>query len=179
MPSKHSKIVKHVHKKKGAKINALHENSRDAKRIRNAGARDERVANINATRQKQNRPWLDRVAFFQDKLPETLHPFDLDQIKSDIAEYLSRHDEELAALKAERRPGRPPSNRQLLLEQAIKSEQQEFESGFWVPDLQDEGTLMKLDAWKGSWLELGVLRFVRVEKDGVVKESSFPPRGAS
>ena len=179
MPSQHSKVVKHVHKKKGAKINSLHENSRDAKRIRNAGARDERVANMHSTRQKQNRTFLDRIAFFQDKLPETLHPLDLDTIKSHIEEYLSRHDEELATLRKERRAGRPPSNRQSLLEQAIKAEQQEYESGFWVPDCQDEATLMKLDGWKGKWLELGVMRFVRVDKEGVMKESSFPPRGAS
>lgn len=179
MPSQHSKVVKHVHKKKGAKISSLHENSRDAKRIRNASARDERVANMHSTRQKQNRTFLDRIAFFQDRLPETLHPLSVDEIKSHIEEYISRYDEELATLKSERRPGRPASTRQALLEQAVEKERQEFESGFWLPDCQDESTLMKLDGWKGQWLELGVMRFVRIDKEGVMKESSFPPRGAS
>lgn len=179
MPSKLSKVTKRVTKKKGSRINALHENSRDAQRLRRAGARDERVANMKSTKQKTNLPWLERVAFFQDKLPETLHPLDVDEMKVLVEQYLQRHDEELNALKAERRPGRPASNRQSLLEQAIKAEAQEYESGFWLPNLQDVETLQKLDEWKGLWLGLGTLRFVRVQKDGEVKESQFPPRGTS
>lgn len=42
------KVHKHVSKKKGA-VEALHENSRDANRIRRAAARDDRVARVNAT----------------------------------------------------------------------------------------------------------------------------------
>lgn len=179
MPSKLNKVQKHVNKKKGSKVNALHENSRDAKRLRNAGARDERVARTTATREKANRQWLDRVAFFQERLPETLHPLDVAAMQDLIRQFLSRHDEELAGLKAERRPGRPPSNRQALLEQQLKLETHEYESGFWMPDLRDVETLEKLDAWKGEWLGLGNLRFARVEQGGGVKESQFPPRGAS
>lgn len=179
MPSKLNKVQKHVNKKKGNKVNTLHENSRDAKRLRNAGARDERVARTTATREKVNRQWLDRVAFFQDKLPETLHPLDVVAIQELVGQFLNRHEDELVALKQERRPGRPPSNRQALLEQQLKIEAQEYESGFWMPDLRDVETLEKLDAWKGEWLGLGNLRFVRVEQNGHVKESQFPPRGAS
>lgn len=179
MPSKLSKVTKRVTKKKGTKINALHENSRDAQRLRRAGARDERVANMKSTKQKTNLPWLERVAFFQDRLPETLHPLNVEEMKDLVAQFLQRHDEELNALKAERRPGRPASNRQSLLEQAVKAEAQEFVSGFWLPNLQDVETLQKLDEWKGLWLGLGSLRFLRVQKDGEVKESQFPPRGAS
>lgn len=131
------------------------------------------------TRQKQNRPWLDRVAFFQERLPETLHPFELEKIRELIQEFLDRHNEELETLKVERRSGRPPSTRQTLLEQAIKAEAGEFESGFWLPDLQDVTTLEKLDQWKGNWQSLGTMKFVRVPKEGSVKESQFPPRGAS
>ncbi|CAK4030741.1 Hypothetical predicted protein [Lecanosticta acicola] len=179
MPSKLNKVQKHVSKKKGARINALHENSRDAQRLRKAGARDERVARITATRQQANRPWLDRIAFFQDHLPATLHPMDVAQMRDLVQQFLARHDEELAQLKAERRPGRPPSNRQTLLEQQVKAEAQEYESGLWFPNLQDEETLVKLDGWAGEWMSLAVLRFIRVAKDGEVKESQFPPRGAS
>jgi translation machinery-associated protein 16 len=179
MVSSLNKVHKHVTKKKGAKIHALHENSRDAHRLRRAGARDERVMKMTSNRQKQNRPWLDRIAFFQDRLPDTLHPLDLDVIKSLVAEYLSRHDAELEELKNERRPGRPPSNRQLLLQQAMDAERKEYEAGLWLPDLRDEQTLMKLDGWTGEWSALSPFRFVRLNKEGVVKESQFPPRGAS
>lgn len=48
MPKSFSKVHKHIAKKRGA-IDALHENSRDAKRLRRAGIRDDRVARVSAT----------------------------------------------------------------------------------------------------------------------------------
>lgn len=179
MPSKLAKVQKHVTKKKGSKINSLHENSRDAQRLRKAGARDDRVARLSAVREKANNQWISRVAFFSEHLPETLHPLELADVQVLVAEFLARNDDELEELKAERRAGRPASTRQTLLEQQQKMEKQEYESGFWLPNLQDEETLIKLDRWKGDWVGLGIMRFVRVERSGAVKESQFPPRGAS
>lgn len=179
MPSKLAKVQKHVAKKKGSKITSLHENSRDAKRLRRAGARDDRVARLSATRERNNKPWIDRIAFFQERLPETLHPIVMEEIQALISEHLARNDEEIDVLKAERRPGRPASNRQTMLEDLKKTEEREYDSGFWLPNLQDEETLVKLDQWKGDWIGLGILRFVRIDRAGVAKESQFPPRGAS
>lgn len=56
MPSKLSKVHKHISKKKGAHFNSLHENSRDAQRLRRAGARDDRVNRMSAVKEKHNRP---------------------------------------------------------------------------------------------------------------------------
>lgn len=179
MPSKLAKVQKHVTKKKGNKIHSLHENSRDALRLRKAGARDDRVSRLTRVHKKANRHWLDRVYFFQDRLPETLHPMETEQIQAAVQEYLGRDAEELEQLKAERRAGRPPTTRQTLLEQQREVERQEYESGFWLPNMQDGETLVKLDAWNGDWLGLGVMRFMRVDAKGGVKESQFPPRGAS
>jgi translation machinery-associated protein 16 len=179
MPSKLAKVQKHVAKKKGSKITSLHENSRDAKRLRRAGARDDRVARLSATRERNNKSWIDRIAFFQERLPETLHPIVMEDIQALISEHLARNDEEIDLLKAERRPGRPASNRQTMLEDLKKTEEREYDSGFWLPNLQDEETLVKLDQWKGDWIGLGIMRFVRIDRAGVAKESQFPPRGAS
>jgi len=179
MPSKLAKVQKHVSKKKGAKINSLHENSRDARRLRKAGARDDRVVRLTAVREKANRQWLERIAFLQERLPATLHPLPTEQIRALVQEYLDRNNEELTQLKVERRSGRPASTRQTLLEQQLELETKEYVSGFWLPNLQDDETLIKLDAWKGDWLGLSNLRFVRVAPSGDVNESQFPPRGAS
>ena len=52
MPSRSlQKVQKHISKKKRAP-GELHEESRDARRLRRAGARDERVARITAVRSK-------------------------------------------------------------------------------------------------------------------------------
>jgi hypothetical protein len=53
MPSKFAKVQKQVSKKKGGAL-ALHENSRDALRLRSAVARDDRVARLAAMREKMN-----------------------------------------------------------------------------------------------------------------------------
>lgn len=179
MPSKLAKVQKHVAKKKGAKINSLHENSRDAKRLRNAGTRDDRVARLSAIREKANKLWLDRVAFVQARLPETLHPLDVESIRHIIEDYLARNDDEIVSLKAERRSGRPASTRQTLLEQQKHVDESEYDSGFWTPNLQDDVTLTKLDGWNGEWVALSTMSFVRVNRKGHVSASEFPPRGAS
>ncbi|KAK5734336.1 translation machinery-associated protein 16 [Elasticomyces elasticus] len=179
MPSKLEKVRKHVTKKKGSKINSLHENSRDAKRLRHAGARDDRVARLKRIHKSANRQWLERVFFFQESLPDVLDPLDVAAIQAIIVEFLKRNDEEIEQLKSERRAGRPPSTRFTILEQEKKSEGKEYESGFWVPNLQDEVTLQRLDGWKGDWIGLANLRFLRVDGEAMVKESQFPPSGAA
>ena len=55
MPSKFHKVQKRVNKKKGS-TNALHENSRDALRLRSAVQRDDRVHRMGALREKVNEP---------------------------------------------------------------------------------------------------------------------------
>ena len=179
MPSKLSKVQKRVTKKKGEKAKSLHENSRDAQRLRRAGARDERVSRVSAVREKSNKRWIDRVAFLQDGLPDILHPLEKGQMHALIQGYLGRNDEELQQLQRERRSGRAKSTRQSLLEQQRATERQEYESGFWLPDLSDEETLLKLDKWPGDWSGLGILKFMRLDSNDGLHESQFPPRGAS
>lgn len=93
--------------------------------------------------------------------------------------YLRRFDEELHALKASRRAGRPSSTREDLINHQKALDEKEAASGFWVPDMQDEATIFKLIDWTGEWAALGSMRFCRISEDGVVKPSKFPPDGRS
>jgi translation machinery-associated protein 16 len=120
-----------------------------------------------------------RVKSFQSYTTEHTLPISIPATQAMIEDYLGRDDDELLRLKAERRPGRPASTRQTLLEQHQGVEQGEYASGFWVPDLQDAENLKKLKEWPGKWSGLATLRFVRVSREGVRKESSFPPKGMS
>ncbi|KAF2857632.1 hypothetical protein K470DRAFT_283713 [Piedraia hortae CBS 480.64] len=180
-----NKVQKSLQKKKKRTITALHPKSRDAHRLSRAQARDDRVAKTVSARQKANRPWLERVEFFQSKiLPAEWNEMDLDDrstgdARSLIKEFIARHDDELASLQKDRRPGRPPAQRQVLLEQQKERETSEFKSGFWVPDLLDQKTREKLMEWKkNDWLGLSNLNFKRVDDEGKVRESDFPPKGA-
>lgn len=55
MPKSLAKVQKKVAKKKG-NSNSLHENSRDAQKLRRAGARSERLDKVAAARAKANQP---------------------------------------------------------------------------------------------------------------------------
>jgi translation machinery-associated protein 16 len=120
-----------------------------------------------------------RIKSFQSYTTEHESPVSVPGIQAMIEDYLGRDDEELAKLKADRRPGRPANNRQALLEQNQATEQDEYASGFWVPDLEDAENLKKLKDWSGQWSGLATLKFARISKEGVRRESSFPPKGMS
>ncbi|KAL1301654.1 hypothetical protein AAFC00_005874 [Neodothiora populina] len=178
MPSKFHKVQKRVNKKKG-NTTALHENSRDALRLRSAVARDDRVARLGALREKHNEPHMLRVLHFHDVIADDQEPLSDEKVHEAINSYLDRDNETLDDLRAERRPGRPPNPKQTLLEQQRATEQREYEYGFWMPDMQDANNLAKLKEWKGEWVGLGQIKFVRVEKAGRVRESAFPPKGGA
>ena len=93
--------------------------------------------------------------------------------------YLARHDEELAELKSERRPGRPSSTREDLLKQHVSTEKREYDTGFWIPDMTDEGNMEILRAWNGQWTSLSTVKYVRLSRDGTSQSSTFPPKGLS
>jgi translation machinery-associated protein 16 len=120
-----------------------------------------------------------RIKTLQSYTVEHVAPCTLAEVQGLIEDYLGRDDEELAKLKSERRAGRPPSTRETLLKQNQEQEQKEYVSGFWVPDLEDMENLNKLKDWKGQWSGLNVIKFVRITKDSVRKESRFPPKGLS
>lgn len=51
------KVHKLIAKKKGGKTNALHENSRDSRRLRTAGAREDKIAKLLAAASKANQTY--------------------------------------------------------------------------------------------------------------------------
>jgi translation machinery-associated protein 16 len=120
-----------------------------------------------------------RIKSFQSYTTEHEAPLSVSEIQAMIEDYLGRDDEEVLKLKTERRAGRPASTRQTLLEQNQAVEQGEYASGFWVPDLENAEVLKKLKEWNGKWAGLATLKFVRISREGVKKESSFPPKGMS
>jgi len=124
-------------------------------------------------------PIVERIAFFQSLAQSHPTAFTSAEVHDAIPTYLSRHSDELAALKTERRPGRPASTREDALKQLQAQEENEFVSGFWMPDLEDEKNVETLRSWGGHWVSLGTMRFVRVNKEGGRRGSVWPPKGNS
>lgn len=103
----------------------------------------------------------------------------MDDASLTASRHISRHDEEFAELKGQRRSGRPASTREDLLKQSKAAEEREYDSGFWIPDMQDEDNLAILRTWNGEWTALNTFKYVRLSRDGTVQISNFPPKGLS
>ncbi|KAF2433724.1 hypothetical protein EJ08DRAFT_731302 [Tothia fuscella] len=172
------KVQKHIIKKKG-KNASIHEHSRDSKRLQRASGREDKIAKVISARQKVNRPHLHRVAFLQTATADRTEPLQLPEIQDLIGLYIHRLESKLDDLNAERRPGRPASTGEVTLKQQRDRDVQEYDAGFWIPDLQDVKVLETLKGWGGEWVSLNTMKFVRIAKDGTRLESSFPPKGQS
>ncbi|KAL8862497.1 MAG: hypothetical protein Q9178_000995 [Gyalolechia marmorata] len=178
MPKDLVKVQKQIKKKRGA-ISSLHENSRDAKRLRRAGARSDKLEKLAAARAKALQPYLRRISFLQSAAQEATEPFTVESMQALIEIYLDRDSSELSTMESERRPGRPTSTRENLLKQRIQAEANEYNSGYWMPDMEDVHTLERLREWNEQWTSLGTLKYVRIARDGTNHTSIFPPKGQS
>ncbi|KAI9877458.1 MAG: hypothetical protein M1830_003842 [Pleopsidium flavum] len=178
MPKSLAKVHKKISKKRG-NMSSLHENSRDSQRLRRAGARDDKLARLSTARAKINQPHMQRITFFQQAASEANVPISSQNTQDLIQSYIQRDDEELAKLKSERRPGRPSSTREDLLKQRVNTENREYDTGFWIPDMEDADSLTQLERWTGEWTSLNTLKYVRLSRDGKKRGSTFPPKGQS
>ncbi|BCS03350.1 translation machinery-associated protein 16 [Aspergillus luchuensis] len=178
MPKTFQKVTKHIAKKRGA-VEALHEFSRDARRLRRANAREDRVARVSANMSRARQTYVERIAYFHESVPEGQAPMSEDEMKDIVVRYINRSVPEIEQLQSERRKGRPPSKREEALLQRTDVENREFKTGFWMPDFSDESVLKALASWNGDWSGLSTMKFIRITKDGAKQPSVFPPKGMS
>lgn len=107
MPKNLQKVQKHIAKKRGV-VEALHENSRDAKLLRRAGARNDKLARVASVMSKARQSYgtesvagcpdvsvltvlawtVDRVAFFQEAIGEASGPLS----DSEMMDLVTRYD---------------------------------------------------------------------------------------
>ncbi|KAL8674912.1 MAG: hypothetical protein Q9168_000716 [Polycauliona sp. 1 TL-2023] len=178
MPKNLAKVQKKIQKKKGAN-SSLHEDSRNAKSLRRAGARSDKLEKLAAARAKALQPYLRRISFFQSAAQEASAPFAAEGMQALIEIYLDRDTTELATIQSERRPGRPTSTAEDMLKQRIQAEANEYKAGYWIPDMEDVPNLERLKEWNEQWTSLGALKYVRMAEDGTRHKSSFPPKARS
>ncbi|KAI6245512.1 Translation machinery-associated protein 16 [Erysiphe necator] len=171
------KLQKHIIKKKG-KNSALHENSRDAQRLRRAQGRDDKLEKMALARRKMDRPLLERAKYFQKSIQLSDGKIlEMEEIQTLIKRFLEQFKEELLQCKKQRRPGRPSSAREDLMRLKVAAGEKEHQNGFYMPDLADENNILLLKKWEGSWSYLATLKWVRISSTGNVQISRFPPKG--
>lgn len=86
MPKTLEKTRKQIAKKRNGTIDALHQFSRDSKRLHKAQVRDERLEKLAAARRKQDQPLIERATFFQKASKENDNqPLDMPKIQATIS----------------------------------------------------------------------------------------------
>ncbi|TDZ21713.1 Translation machinery-associated protein 16-like protein [Colletotrichum orbiculare MAFF 240422] len=158
MPTTVSKTRKQIAKKRNGQIEALHEFSRDSKRLHKASVRDQKLEKLASARSKKEQPLLDRATYFQKAIRERgSEPLELAPIQDLIYKFVHQYDEEYSEIGAI---------------------EEEYKNGFYLPDLMDGSNVTLLDRWEGSWSFLTSVAWVRISSDGTIKKSSFPPKGS-
>ena len=161
-----NKVTKKLSKSTGS----VHIKGRKFKQINRATLRDKKLTIKKQKQLEQKENELSIVYFLQRivnddddfKVQET---FSLEEIKQFIELFLTRFDDELEELRANRRPGRPATNRQQILEEKVKHDQQIYATGIKVPDLSDIETVKRLKLWNGTTGGATVMKFIHISGD--------------
>jgi translation machinery-associated protein 16 len=139
---------------------------------------------------------VDRIRYFHDAVQTVENPLSDAELAELVNKYVESHiptsrrglthprcinrdEEELTQLQQERRKGRPPVRREEALMQRTQTEEKEFKTGFWMPDMSDADVLVALKHWNGQWSGLSPMKFIRLTQAGVKQSSSFPPKSIS
>lgn len=154
---------------KGKKV-TLHPNGRKFQRLNRATLREEKVANKKRAHNEKRSNELARVKFIQNIINMDMFKedktFDLEKIVVFVEQFINRDDDELNELIAKRRSNRPPSNKQLTLQNKKNFELEEFHKGFLVPDLTDEQNVIFLRNWNNTFGALSTFKMIRVNSKG-------------
>ncbi|CAR28602.1 hypothetical protein ZYGR_0S02360 [Zygosaccharomyces rouxii] len=148
----------------------VHPNGRKHKQLTRATIRESNIAAKKQEFQKRKTYELARVKYLQEVTNsesfKERSTFSLEETAVFLQEFIQRDNEELEELKKNRRSNRPPSNRQLLLQQKYDREMEEFKKGFLCPDLTDKQNVVTLRNWNGTFGTLNALKTIRVNNEG-------------
>ncbi|KGU16507.1 translation machinery-associated protein 16 [Candida albicans 19F] len=185
MPLAHNlnKVTKNISKSTGS----LHIKGRKFKQLNRATLRDKKLQQRKSQSLERKSNELSIVFFIQSLLQEkntandggdedeeegenfkefsNKKQFTLDEMKQIIEKFIHQNDDELQRLQSERRKGRPPTNRQTILEEKLKYDLEIYRTGFKIPDLTDQLTVERIKEWNGTTGATTTMKFIRVSKD--------------
>ncbi|KAG8764097.1 hypothetical protein FRC11_005507 [Ceratobasidium sp. 423] len=154
--------------KKPPKEKVFHPQSRKAGQLERAQLRKSKLADASSKRGKNLVAKADRYAFFFHALPPNVPSLSLPEIHDIIQSvWLVRHDGPLQAEQSSRRPGRPPSARELALLELKRQDEEAYRTGLTIPDLTDPETVTLFRAWEDKSHDpayLHLLRSIRVSR---------------
>lgn len=160
-----SKVTKKLAKQSSG---ALHVRGRKFKQLNRATERDIRLKAKKAQYAEQKNHELLFYLHLQETMnensPKTVQ-YSEDEMREMLANYIKRDDEEIAEMDAERRPGRPMTNRHQIMIEKRKHDQHLFETGYRMPDLSDLDTVRHLKNWNGTAGSVSAWKFTLMTKE--------------
>ncbi|KAK9459393.1 translation machinery-associated protein 16 [Lipomyces oligophaga] len=171
-----AKSLKKVEQKLKNK-DAVHPKARKFKQLNRATLRETKVTKQRLDRQHVREAQLIRLRFLRDCVDRQAATavFSEADVQSMIKDFIARDDAEIKKLNDSRRPGRPASSRQDSLQNRRSFEEEEYKSGFYVPNLLEKENVKTFRDWNKEHSGLGLLRFCRISRDGglqIAAESS-------
>ncbi|KIY52997.1 hypothetical protein FISHEDRAFT_63629 [Fistulina hepatica ATCC 64428] len=146
------------------KEKVFHPQSRKAGQLARKALRKGKLGNLGAKRVKKADTVADFYSIFYHAIPDdgsVLTLEDLHSIARDV--WLTRHDEELAVERAQRRKGRPKSMKEMKLEEISLREVEDYRTGIDVPDLTHAPTVALFRQWDMKEVAfMRLLQFVRI-----------------
>lgn len=140
---------------KSAKNKNIHPKGRKFKQLNRATLREVSILKKKLLHIDKRSNELMCIKFIQDIVLSAEYLdreiFTVEELKQFLQAYIDRDDQELELLKDARKPGRPTSNKQLLLESKKKQELGIFETGWYLPNLMDSKTVKNLRNWNGTF----------------------------
>ncbi|KAK9475404.1 translation machinery-associated protein 16 [Dipodascopsis tothii] len=166
-----AKSLKKVQAKlgKNGASTGVHPRARKFKQLSRASLREEKLKKQRGERGR-TREWQNaRLKYMHDLVLVDPTPdrtqLNEDELKALIVKFIGRHDLELARLKEERRPGRPMSSRQDAIQTQQQSENEEFKTGFLVPDLLSPAGYKAFHDWKKDFNGMDSFAMIRMSRD--------------
>lgn len=156
--------------KSGAKKPTIHPKGRKIQQLARATLRENKIAAKKKAFNDRKSSELARIKFIQDVINsdsfKEKETFTFEETAIFIEQFINRDDEELNELVKKRRSNRPPSTRQVQLEQKKATEMEEFKKGFVCPDLTDIENVKFLRRWNQTFGSMSTLNLIRVDDKG-------------
>lgn len=175
MPLAHN--LKKVSKSVGGSRGSVHIKGRNFKKLNRASLRHNKLINKKASHLDKKQNELSIVKYIQEEINQVdKEIFGLDDMKAFLENFITRYDEDLEIFRQERRPGRPPSAKHKILEEAAKDERDKYKTGIKIPDISDKTTVDRLRNWNGTIGGVTAFKYVTVFRDMQqlpVKEASM------
>ncbi|KAI9340776.1 hypothetical protein DFJ73DRAFT_549993 [Zopfochytrium polystomum] len=142
-----------------------HPYSRKADQLRRAQVRSDKMEKQKSAKTVEQRIVVDRMVWFKYALPDDRKVGDVQLAHELVQDYISRNDEDIATLEAQRRPGRPKDGKLVMLEMIRAKDQQEYNSGMMIPDITRAFNVKMLRSWEGDYNGISRIRMMEVRAD--------------